>query len=346
MFLSFIVPVYNTEKYLAECLDSLLEQDIPHNDYEIICVNDGSTDSSRRILQEYSERYPNIVIVDKENGGLSSARNAGYSFANGDYIWFVDSDDLIQENTLHILKTILAEQHYNRLQIGTYIFNTTLTENERLLSQKHELKVNSHYYDSVVWGSLFERDFLLKNNCRFHYTDITHGEDTVFMYEFISHSPSTRVYDEPLYFYRIRPGSLQTARSESVKIKQTMSYLRIVAVMQNHFEKATPANKKAAANVLMTYLWYTLHGAAKTNRKNRVFIMASLKQLKLYPYHRPKACTLIKSYQTSRTDIVGKLFDKVYINMHRPWGFWSMVLLERLIKAKAYVRNLLKGVKA
>ena len=73
MFLSFIVPVYNTEKYLEECLDSLLTQDIPYDDYEIVCVNDGSTDGSCKILKAYSERYSNIVVVDKENGGLSSA---------------------------------------------------------------------------------------------------------------------------------------------------------------------------------------------------------------------------------------------------------------------------------
>lgn len=100
MFLSFIVPVYNTEKYLAECLDSLLEQDIPYEEYEIICVNDGSTDGSLDILRRYAEAHSNVIVVDKENGGVASARNAGLDAACGDYIWFFDSDDIIHPNIL------------------------------------------------------------------------------------------------------------------------------------------------------------------------------------------------------------------------------------------------------
>lgn len=334
MFLSFIVPVYNTEKYLTECLDSLLEQDIPKEDYEIICINDGSTDKSLEILQAYAQKHANIRVISKENGGISAARNTGLEYASGDYIWFIDSDDFIQKNSLFIIKSKLREQPCDRLQIGTYVFELVLTNEEISLSQANQLKVNSHYYDSVVWGSVFRRAFFLENNCWFHYTDITHGEDTVFMYEFISHNPQTVVYDEPLYFYRIRPGSLQSSQDESIKTKQTMSYLRIVEVMLHHYEEATSSNKQAAANVLMTYLWYTLHGAAKANRKHRISIMQALKRLGLYPYHRPAECTLTKSYQTSRMDIVGRVFDTVYLHMHRPWGFAAMVLLQYAIKTK------------
>lgn len=334
MFLSFIVPVYNTEKYLTECLDSLLDQDIPKEDYEIICINDGSTDGSLEILRSYKNAQPNIRIVDQKNAGLSAARNAGLSIAHGEYIWFVDSDDLIQEASLSVLKTKLREAQYDRLQIGTYVFELTLTGEEKMLSQNKQLKVNSNYHDSIVCGSIFKRAFLLDHNCWFHYTDITHGEDTVFMYEFISHNPQTMIYNEPLYFYRIRPGSLQSSQDESIKTKQTMSYLRIVEVMLHHYEEATSSNKQAAANVLMTYLWYTLHGAAKANRKHRISIMQALKRLGLYPYHRPAECTLTKSYQTSRMDIVGRVFDTVYLHMHRPWGFAAMVLLQYAIKTK------------
>lgn len=100
MFLSFIVPVYNAEKYLNECISSLLQQDIPANDYEIICVNDGSTDGSLEILRTYENQYTNIVVIDKENGGVSAARNAGLDAACGDYVWMVDADDFIQKDCL------------------------------------------------------------------------------------------------------------------------------------------------------------------------------------------------------------------------------------------------------
>ena len=100
MFLSFIVPVYNTEMYLRECLDSLLTQDIPYDDYEIICVNDGSTDGSLQILREYERNCSNVTVIDQANSGVSTARNAGLDIARGQYIWFIDSDDVVLHDIL------------------------------------------------------------------------------------------------------------------------------------------------------------------------------------------------------------------------------------------------------
>ncbi len=96
MELSIIVPVYNVEKYLKECLDSLLDQDI--KDYEIIVVNDGSTDLSQPIIDSYVAKYPNVHSLIKPNGGLASARNLGIKHASGKYITFVDSDDKIKKD--------------------------------------------------------------------------------------------------------------------------------------------------------------------------------------------------------------------------------------------------------
>ena len=100
MKLSFIVPIYNTAKYLPKCIDSLLNQDIPHSDYQIILVNDGSTDNSLSICEEYKEKYPNIILLSQKNAGQSSARNLGMTQAEGDYIWFVDSDDFIEHHCI------------------------------------------------------------------------------------------------------------------------------------------------------------------------------------------------------------------------------------------------------
>lgn len=98
---SVIIPIYNVEKYLAKCLDSVIHQTL--QEIEIICVNDGSTDNSLQIVQSYAEKDERIVIVDKKNGGLSSARNAGLAGSAGEYIYFLDSDDYILEETLQVL---------------------------------------------------------------------------------------------------------------------------------------------------------------------------------------------------------------------------------------------------
>lgn len=96
--LSIVIPIYNVEKYLAKCLDSCLNQSI--NNYEIIAVNDGSNDGSFAILQEYAAKYHIIRVVSQENQGLSMARNNGLAVAKGEYIWFIDSDDWIEEGCL------------------------------------------------------------------------------------------------------------------------------------------------------------------------------------------------------------------------------------------------------
>ncbi len=103
---SLIIPVYNVERYIARCLDSVVNQNMPMSEYEIIAVNDGSTDRSATIVEQYARKYSNIVVINKKNGGQSSARNAGLRKATGEYVWFIDSDDFICKN---VLKNIYKE---------------------------------------------------------------------------------------------------------------------------------------------------------------------------------------------------------------------------------------------
>ena len=111
VFLSIIIPVYNVGKYIEDCLKSVLDQDISKEEYEIICINDGSTDNSLEILRTYEREYSNVKAIDKENGGVCTARNAGLDVAVGKYIWFIDGDDCIRQNCLGVVqKSIMEEQ--------------------------------------------------------------------------------------------------------------------------------------------------------------------------------------------------------------------------------------------
>mgnify|MGYP005895225883 CR=1 FL=1 len=108
-WLSFIVPVYNVEDYLSECVDSLLNQDVPSELYEIILYDDGSTDGSLRIAQKYGAGYANIRVFTHPNSGAAETRNEAIEKAVGKYIWFVDSDDFITENMLEKMHDCIAE---------------------------------------------------------------------------------------------------------------------------------------------------------------------------------------------------------------------------------------------
>lgn len=333
MFLSFIVPVYNAERYLPDCLDSLLNQDIPLEDYEIICVNDGSKDGSLSVLKNYRSRFPNIVILDKENGGVTTARNAGLSAARGDYLWFVDSDDFIKENVLGRLKQAAFSGNYDRVIIGCYIFEDGLTEEEKAMSDRCELPLNGPWYDSIVVRSLFRREYLNQHRLTFRYPDITHGEDGLFMYEAVIPGMESFEIEEAVYFYRTHSGSAETSVSLKNLQKKLHSYTRITQILLDYYRNHGQKNE-FTANKLMTFLWFTLHTVSTMPWAESRKALKHLKQLGLYPFHRIPECTAEQSYMVDRTSFVRKCYDTVCMNLHRPWGFGCMFLIQQLLRLK------------
>ena len=133
MKLSIIVPVYNVADYLAKCLDSLLTQDLPQNEYEIIVVNDGSTDNSGDIAQQYADKYAGITLINQANQGLSGARNTGIQQAKGDYIQFVDSDDYLE---VYVLGGLMKQIEKDKLDVLRYKYQNVRINNA---SNKYEI---------------------------------------------------------------------------------------------------------------------------------------------------------------------------------------------------------------
>lgn len=341
MFLSFVVPVYNTEKYLAECLDSLLDQGIPYYDYEIICVNDGSTDGSLQILRSYEKKCANIRVIDTENSGVSTARNKGIDAARGDYIWFVDSDDFIRRGFLTVLYNHINETDADRVKIGTYVVNGEMSAAECSALEKNELKVNSHFYDSSSVTCILRRSFLLHHDCKFRYPELTHGEDSIFMFEVVAHSPLCTEIDIPIYFYRKRPNSAMTAITDAAKERQLNSHFLAAQIMKQYYDNRIGEDRNTA-NLLMSFIWYTMNECAQLSGYKRKVMLRKVKTAGIYPFTRPELCSHVRSYQTTRTDVVGKIFDKVYISTHRPWGFRAMCGLQKLIALKHSVISALQ----
>ena len=328
MFLSIIIPVYNAETYICECLNSLVEQDIPAQDYEILCVNDGSLDTSLQILKAYGESYPNITVIDKENGGVTTARNEGLKAAKGDYIWFIDADDFIKENTLSRLRTLAEETHCDRLIVGGYQFVDFLKPNERELSEKAQLPINCPWYDAVVWRCLLRREYLNAHDLYFRYPQLTHGEDGLFMYEVTLFDPKDAQIDEALYFYREHSGSAETDLSPATQSKKLRCYIQIAKIVKGHYDSGR--RDTVTANKLMSFLHFSLFMIAKLPAEEARPALQELKDAGLFPYTRLPECTLEKSYMLDRDDIFGKLFDKVYLNLHTKWGYALIRMLRQM----------------
>lgn len=242
---SVIIPVYNTEAELNFCLSSCVEQTL--FDFEIICVNDGSTDGSLKVLEAFEQKDNRIRIINKKNGGLSSARNAGLDAANGEIIMFLDSDDRLARNACERVWCEFLEGEFDILAFGTKFFPTIPAPDPWLV---HRLQVPTHrvygFNPSVlfmetgakpfVWRQAFRKGFLDKNKIRFD-EKVKYGEDTVFDMEAYPHGKNFAFISDNLYFYRWkRQGSLMASASKDwdKKLEQHLYLCEVITEYWNH----------------------------------------------------------------------------------------------------------------
>ena len=215
--LSIIIPFYNVERYIAECLDSVYQQDIPEEEYEVICVNDGSPDHSRDIVLEYQKKHPNLVLVEHEvNKKLGAARNTGRSFARGQYIWNVDSDDKIVPNCLGKSLQVCEENDLDVLEFGTIQFYEEdrkdmphVKPTEGVVKGLDYLSQLSSYQVSRmcgVWRRLVRREFLDHN--QIYSPEINMGEDIPYSFRILMYAQRMMVVQDRCYLYRLNPESL------------------------------------------------------------------------------------------------------------------------------------------
>ncbi len=217
MRFSVVVPVYNVEQYLEQCLESLQAQD--YTDFEVICVNDGSTDGSQKILVEWETIFPQMKVIDRENGGLSAARNTGLSVATGDYVLFVDSDDWVEPNIL----SRLAEEADGEDMIcfacrksNGGVTDTLVPEQGDGWSYYNRHALEHHEVPFVcVWQRCYRREFLLANSLSFR-EGILH-EDNEFTPRACLKAKSIKTIPNVLYNYRMRPGSIMATRGMKSK---------------------------------------------------------------------------------------------------------------------------------
>ena len=204
--ITIILPVYNVEKYLPQCLDSIISQTF--KDFECICVNDGSKDSSLSILQEYASRDKRIKIINQKNGGSSVARNTGIKNTNTKYITFIDSDDWIAENYLEILYNKIEETNADIVRASyKFYFQEENSYKSAKIREIHKINTNSNierlykgYAGAFVWAKIYKTSLIKDNNIWF-YEGFT-AEDCPFSSLVYLYSKKIIFISDELLFYR------------------------------------------------------------------------------------------------------------------------------------------------
>lgn len=241
MLFSIIIPIYNAETNLNRTLESIASQDF--YDYQVIMINDGSTDHSEDICKKYVERYSNFHYLKKKNSGVSETRNLGISYASGDYAIFVDADDMVLENALKDLARKIFDMNFPDLVIGNHetkignklILGTTLKE-QYVVHKDRKLEIdvinynfakNPEYgYLRTVWAKAFSLSMLKKEHILFQ-KDLKIGEDMVFLLECIIRCRNYSIINTYLYLYCINSNSVMQSITWA-GIDENLMYLNAV----------------------------------------------------------------------------------------------------------------------
>ena len=239
MKVSIIIPVYNTEQYLPRCIDSILDQCI--TDFELLLIDDGSSDGSGKICDAYAEKDSRIRVLHKENGGVSSARNLGLNEAKGEWVVFVDSDDWISDNCIKLLTEPLRNKEFDIVVgdyriIGEFPYNLELSLPE---GAYHETGITHTFCNGGIyimsWNKLYRKEFLLKNQLAFEEGKV--HEDEILAFEISCLEKSFYVVKSVTYYYRIRENSIATIKDRHLKLQRYIAVFQSIKEKVKRYEK-------------------------------------------------------------------------------------------------------------
>lgn len=258
--LSVIIPVYNAESYLIECLDSVYNQGF--ESLEVICINDGSTDQSLSVLENYKKnKHSDLIIFSKPNGGLATSRNVGYHLANGEYIYYLDNDDYLLPGSLKKMLTIVDEN-----QLDILCFNSQIGENSFYFDKRIEIeaetgkeyfvkyyKTNSHFPPKTIWMHLYRKDLFDRNKLLFK--DGLDIEDEHFSPRAFYLAKKVKGVNEPVVFHRVqRPNSIMHEYFTSIKPKYIQDILITCSDLFDFYKEQKNEEQTLLLNIFINYL--------------------------------------------------------------------------------------------
>lgn len=300
--LSIIIPMYNTEKYIANCLDSILNSNLQSSIYEVIIINDGSFDNGPRIANEYAQRYEHIQYYTQNNKGLSSARNMGIDHASGKYIWFVDADDEITTQSQEIIKILNKTTDLDFLaiqlqKVDTYrnplsieCSQTLLTKNVIMSGRDAIIK---GYNPSSACALIMCHEFIESNRLRFK-LGITH-EDVEFTYRAMTKAQKVIFTNIIPYLYFRRGDTMSTPKDPEKLLKYIIDDVTVADSFRSlsfefkqsdtrlHMKIQQRSQSIVFGLILQLYCNRKLWKPLGINRA----VLEKLKECDLYPIHGP-----------------------------------------------------------
>ena len=254
---SIIIPIYNAEKSIRRCIESVLTQEF--QEYELILINDGSKDRSGQICDEYAAKDARIRVIHKENTGVSDSRNLAISNARGEYLQFMDSDDWITTDATDLLYQAAIEHQCDMVisdfyrVVGQRLSQKGDIDEDEVLTREafaeHMMENPADFYYGVLWNKLFKREIIEKYQLRMD-SSISWCEDFMFNLEYIRHADSFYALRIPIYYYVKTKGSLA---SQGMSLTKTIQMKRMVFSYYHNFYKAVFTEEDYEKNRLQVY---------------------------------------------------------------------------------------------
>lgn len=272
VLLSIVLPVYNVEDYIRACLESVFRQRLLDSEFEVILVNDGTPDNSIGAISDIVNQHENVLVIDQKNQGVSCARNTGLANAKGEYVYFMDPDDMLADNSLSVLipkavslKVDVLMADYVKFNDGDDVASIIHVEgqyyNETLKSGIDSYLEDLSPYECYIWRMLIRRDFLISNKIDFK---PFWYEDTLFCQECLLNAKSCLKVDYLLYLYRLRKGSFTSSMNLN-KMLDLNSSLSALLRLKDIEGLPTVAKDRLMDNIFQSFsygLWCIVHNQA------------------------------------------------------------------------------------
>lgn len=333
--ITVIVPVYNVEKYFKQCLDSIINQ--TYKNLEIILINDGSPDNCGKICDEYAKKDNRIKVIHKENGGLSSARNAGLDIATGEYISFIDSDDCVAENFIETLYKLCIENNCDISECDFLKFENNVVTQAKIAeiqcytSNEIQHKIYSEEYVKtiVVWNKLYKR--YLYKGLRFPVGKI--NEDEFITYKVLYNCKNNiAVTNEQLYYYRYNAQSIMGRKFNEKRLDALEAFEERKQFYKDRNEVEL-YNKTVAQYQQILILFY---GLAKKNIENNSKVLENIKN---------KARKNYSEYRTIKNINIANKIKALLFYISPTILLWLLKIKEIFTKYVCNIFNKIKEVK-